>query len=183
MFGKVFVFMVALVVSTGPALAAGIDRHDYQILRDVSAAVKSSPNFTIFDDVSVGVQQGIVTLTGKVTMGHKREEFAKRAGGVTGVRQVVNEINLLPASTWDDELRQQVSRAIYGNSSFWNYAAMSNPPIHIIVEGSRVTLTGVVQSEVDRRLAQVLATQIGVLSVTNNLRTQAEMQASRDQAY
>jgi hyperosmotically inducible protein len=174
--------MVALMVST-PAIGAGVTRKDYQILRDVCAAVASSPHFTIFDDVSSDVRDGIVTLTGKVTMEHKREEIGRRVAAVPGVRHVLNDIVLLPASTSDDELRQEISRAIYGNSSFWSYAVMSNPPIHIIVERGRVTLTGVVQSEVDRRRAQVLATQMGVLLLTNNLKTDAEMRAARDPAY
>ena len=81
---------------------------------------------------------------------------------------------MLPASTLDDELRQQIARAIYGNANFWTYAAMRNPPIHILVDRSRVTLTGLVRSEVDRRLAQALATQFNALSVTNELRTDAD---------
>jgi osmotically-inducible protein OsmY len=52
---------------------------------------------------------------------------------------------------------------------------MPNPPIHIVVEHGRVTLTGVVQSDVDRMLARSLATQFGALSVTNALKTDAEM--------
>jgi osmotically-inducible protein OsmY len=172
--------IVALLVSASPPVAAAVERKDYQILRDVSAAVNASPHFTIFDDVAAGVAEGIVTLTGKVTMEYKRDELGKRVEAVAGVRDVRNQIDILPASTGDNELRQQISRAIYGNSSFWNYAVMPNPPIHIIVEHSRVTLTGVVRSEVDRRLAQALANQFAAMSVTNNLKTDAEMQAGRE---
>ena len=83
---------------------------------------------------------------------------------------------MLPVSQFDDELRYRIARAIYGNPSFWNYAIMPNPPIHIIVEHNRVTLSGVVQSEVDRMLARSLATfQDGVMSVTNDLKTDAEV--------
>src|SRR3954470_10271461 len=52
---------------------------------------------------------------------------------------------------------------------------MANPPIHIVVERGRVTLTGVVQSNVERMLAQSLAAQFGAFSVTNALKTDAEM--------
>jgi osmotically-inducible protein OsmY len=52
---------------------------------------------------------------------------------------------------------------------------MANPPIHIIVERGRVTLTGVVNSNVERMLARSLATGWGELSVTNELRTDAEV--------
>ena len=74
-----------------------------------------------------------------------------------------NQIAVLPVSQFDDELRYRIARSIYGNSNFWNYAIMANPPIHIVVEHGRVTLTGVVQSEVDRMLARSLATQFGAL--------------------
>ena len=93
------------------------------------------------------------------------------------MRAVSNRISVLPVSTPDDQLRVPIARSIYGNSNFWNYAIMPNPPIHIVVDHVRVTLTGVVQSNVDRMLARSLATQFGVLSVANDLKTDAEVQA------
>jgi osmotically-inducible protein OsmY len=50
-----------------------------------------------------------------------------------------------------------------------------NPPIHIVVEHGRVTLTGVVQSEVDRALARSLASGRGEFTVTNELKTEQEL--------
>ena len=169
------VFVVILLTAVSPMVAsASPDLKDLRILDDVTATVNAYPHFTIFDDVAVTVEDGVVRLTGKVTSGHKRSEFEDAAAKVPGVRRVINEITLLPASTFDDQLRQRIARAIYGNSNFWNYAIMPSPPIHIIVDRSHVTLTGVVQNEVDRRLAQALATQFGALSVTNALKTAAE---------
>jgi osmotically-inducible protein OsmY len=133
--------------------------------------------------VSASVDQGVVTLTGKVTMEYKRSEFQKRVEAIKDVKQVIVQLEVLPASGFDDALRQQIARAIYGNANFWNYAVMRNPPIHIIVDRSRVTLTGLVRSEVDRRLAQALATQFNALSVTNELRTDGEIRGRRDPAY
>ena len=75
---------------------------------------------------------------------------------------------MLPVSQFDDELRFRIARAIYGNSSFWNYAAMANPPIHIVVNRGRVTLTGVVNSNVERMLARSLATGFGSFEVKND---------------
>jgi hyperosmotically inducible protein len=91
---------------------------------------------------------------------------------VTAVR---NELGVLPVSRYDEELRYRIARAIYGNSNFWHYAAMASPPIHIIVERGHVTLTGVVNSNVERMLARSLATTFGAFSVKNELRTDAEM--------
>ena len=106
---------------------------------------------------------------------YRRDE--KRIAKIDGVHSVRNEIGVLPVSQFDDELRYRVSRAIYGNPTFWNYAAMANPPIHIIVEGGHVTLAGVVNSNVERMLARSLATGLGELSVTNALKTDAEIKS------
>jgi osmotically-inducible protein OsmY len=180
----VFVVIVSLMAMSPAPASAPPDRapdgNDTRILDMVTATVNGCPHFTIFDDVSVGVENGIVTLVGKMTMGYKRDELQKRVSLIAGVKQVVNQLEVLPASTFDDTLRQQIARAIYGNANFWTYAAMRNPPIHIIVEGSRVTLTGLVRTETDRRLAQALATQFNALSVNNELKTDAEMRGRRD---
>jgi osmotically-inducible protein OsmY len=58
---------------------------------------------------------------------------------------------------------------------FWNYANMVNPPIRIVVNRGRVTLEGVVQSNVERQLARALATGFGEFEVKNRLKTDAEI--------
>ena len=168
----------AVVLMLATALSASadtLDRKDYQLARDIASSVDRYTQFTIFDDVNAFVKDGVVTLSGKVTMPYKRNDIAKRVAQIDGVREVRDEITVLPVSQFDDELRNRIARSIYGNSNFWNYAIMPNPPIHIVVEHGRVTLTGVVGSNVDRMLAQSLATQFGALSVKNALKTDAEM--------
>ena len=165
--------LTAQIALAGPA--GQPDRKGFQVLKDVATSVERYTQFTIFDDVSASVKDGVVTLTGKVTMPFKRDDIARRVATVDGVRSVQDRIDVLPVSQFDDELRLRIARSIYGNANFWNYGIMPNPPIHIVVEHGRVTLTGVVQSEVDRALARSLATQFGALSVTNELKTDAEM--------
>lgn len=177
-----FLLLAACIALTGATLGAGAARKDHQIASDIAAEVQQYAHFTIFDDVSVRVQDGLVMLDGKVTMPYKRDDIEKRAAAVSGVREVRNRITVLPASRFDDELRQQIARSIYGNSNFWDYAIMPNPPIHIIVERGRVTLTGVVRNEVDRMLARSLATQFGAFSVTSRLKTDAEVRNGREQS-
>jgi hyperosmotically inducible protein len=177
MLHKILVTTVALLLAASAAGAAVDDRKDLQVLKDVATSVDRYTQFTVFDDVSASVKDGVVTLTGKVTMPYKRDDIAKRVSKVDGVRSVDDRITVLPVSSFDDELRYRIARSIYGHSNFWNYAIMPNPPIHIVVEHGRVTLTGVVQSDVDRMLARSLATQFGALSVTNDLKTDAEAQA------
>jgi hyperosmotically inducible protein len=156
-------------------VARAQERKDLQIANDISTAVNRYANFTIFDDVTMEVDEGIVTLGGKVTMPYKRDDIVKRVAQIEGVKEVRHTIGVLPVSSWDNELRYRIARAIYGNSNFWNYATMANPPIHIIVEHGRVTLTGVVQNNVDRMLARSLATNFDAFSVKNELKTDAEV--------
>jgi hyperosmotically inducible protein len=156
------------------------DRKDDEVFGDVSDRVLGYPQFTIFDDVSAAVTDGVVTLHGKVTMPFKKKDVERRVAKVPGVKQVQNRIDVLPVSRFDDELRYLVARAIYGSSAFWHYAAMANPPIHIIVEHGRVTLTGVVASHVERMLARALATSFNAFAVTSELKTDEEMRALLD---
>jgi hyperosmotically inducible protein len=159
------------------ATLASAQPKDLQVLKSVVSKVDGYTRFTIFDDISANVKDGVVTLSGKVTMPYKRDDIARRVAKADGVVSVVDHIDVLPVSQFDDELRYRIARSIYGNSNFWNYAIMPNPPIHIVVEHGRVTLTGVVNSNMDRVLARSLATQFGAFSVTNELKTDAEMQA------
>jgi hyperosmotically inducible protein len=180
-FTKLSMVAVAVVLTAsvaGAQTADSVDRKDFQILKDVATSVERYTQFTIFDDVSASVKDGVVTLQGKVTMPYKQHDIAKRVAKIDGVKGVRDQITVLPVSQFDNELRYRIARSIYNNSNFWNYAIMPNPPIHIVVENGRVTLTGVVQSNVDRMLARSLATQFGVLSVTNELKTDAEVRDS-----
>jgi hyperosmotically inducible periplasmic protein len=175
--------VVCLMIGAGAARAGSIEgRKDFQVLRDVATSVERYTQFTIFDDVSASVRNGVVTLTGKVTMPFKRDDIERRVAKVAGVRKVDDQIAVLPVSTFDDQLRSRIARAIYRNSNFWTYAIMPNPPIHIVVEHGHVTLTGVVGSEVDRMLARSLATQFGALSVRNELRTDAEVREALEKS-
>ena len=174
MFAKVLTTATVILALSTPAWAQ--DRKDLQVLRDVSSRVLTYTQFSIFDTVHMQLDNGVVTLTGKVTMPYKRTDIEKRVAKVDGVMQVVNRITVLPVSPYDDELRFKIARAIYGNSTFWTYGSMANPPIHIVVENGHVTLDGVVNSNVERMLARSLATGFGAFSVTNDLKTDAEMQ-------
>jgi len=133
------------------------------------------PHFTIFDSVNAQIENGIVVLTGKVTMPYKRTDIERRVNRLSGITEVQNRIEVLPVSQFDDELRYSIARAIYGNPHFIGYGTMVNPPIHIIVDRGRVTLEGVVNSNVERMLARSLATSFNAFEVRNELKTDAEV--------
>lgn len=167
----------ALVVLVAASSSGAAERKNLQVFRDVQRQVLQYPHFTIFDSVSAEVDNGTVTLVGKVTMPYKRNDLERRVARLASVDRVVNRIDVLPVSQFDDELRFRVARAIYSNPNFRPFATMVNPPIHIIVERGRVTLEGVVNSEVDRMLARSIASSFLALSVTNDLKTEAEVRA------
>jgi osmotically-inducible protein OsmY len=171
-----FVTALAIALSSSVLAQSGAapDRRDVRLADDIGRSLESYTRLTIFDDVGARVDHGVVTLVGKVTAPIKSNDLERRIARIDGVRELRNHISVLPVSPYDDDLRYRVARAIYGNPAFWRYASMANPPIRIVVENSRVTLTGVVTSEVERVLAQSLATGLGELSVTNELRTEAK---------
>jgi osmotically-inducible protein OsmY len=160
---------VVLVVPARPS--ARVQLSDTELAERVAAAVRGYPNFGIFDDVSISVENRAVTLNGKVTMPYKGADIEARVRRIDGVRSVTNQLEPLPVSIADSDLRQKLAMAIYGHPVFRHYASMVNPPIHIVVEHSRVTLTGAVNSDVERVLAGSLAQVPGVLGVKNALVT------------
>jgi hyperosmotically inducible protein len=176
-------WMTLAVILVPVALWAQTERKDFQIFKDVAGQIEQYVRYSVFDDVSIGIDKGVVTLTGKVTMPYKVGDIERRVAKVEGVRQVRNDLQVLPVSFFDDELRYRIARAIYNNPAFWQYASMSNPPIHIVVENGHVTLTGVVQNNVERMLARSLALSFNAFSVDNKLRTDAEAKAELEKIF
>jgi hyperosmotically inducible protein len=147
--------------------------NDQRLAERVAEQMRRSTYFTVFDDVEIGVNNGVVTLTGYVTQPIKSEDMARRASHVDGVQDFVNHLEVLPASIGDDRIRNVVANAIYRDPAFSNYASQAIPPIHIVVRNSSVLLTGVVNSEVERRQAETIVRGIpGIIGVQNTLRVE-----------
>ena len=168
----------ALVIALGAfgftAPAAAADRENLQLFRAVQKQVLNYTHFTIFDSVNMQINDGVVTLTGWVTMPYKSSDIERRVTRVDGVTRVVNRIKELPVSQFDDELRVRIARAIYSSPHFRGYGSMVNPPIHIIVEHGRVTLEGVVNNNVDRMIARSIASNFLAFDLKNELKTTQE---------
>lgn len=165
----VTLFLLVTALVARPALAG--QQTDLALADRVAQIVRQYVHFGIFDDINIRVDNRSVTLTGRVTMPYKRDDIAARVKKIDGVRDLTNNVEILPVSQYDSDLRDRLARAIYGHPSFRHYASMVNPPIHIVVEHGRVTLTGAVNSEVEKMLAFSLAQIPGVLGVTNELKT------------
>jgi hyperosmotically inducible protein len=177
MLKRAVTLMFAFTLAAG-SVAFAQERKDLQVFRDISNSVNRYSQFTIFDNIEASVTEGNIVLSGWVTMPYKKNDIERRVRRIEGVETVENKIEVLPVSQFDDELRYRIARAIYGNSSFWHYAAMANPPIHIVVNRGRVTLSGVVQNNVERMLARSLATGFNAFEVNNALKTDEEVRAN-----
>jgi hyperosmotically inducible protein len=176
LFATLFVSLLTL----NSAFAQIPERKDLQVFNDIADQVNRYTQLTIFDSISASVDDGRVVLSGWVTMPFKKDDLERRVRKVDGVMTVDNNIGVLPVSQFDDELRFRIARAIYSHSSFWNYAAMANPPIRVVVNRGRVTLEGVVQSNVERMLARSLASGFGEFELKNELKTDAEVRESME---
>jgi hyperosmotically inducible protein len=110
-------------------------------------------------------------LFGQVRNPSTRHDAERRIARIEGVDRVVNNIEVLPVSGFDDSIRVRTYRAVFRSGSLYRYSLGANPSIHIVVKNGRVTLEGVVSSKMDSQLAYMAANGVpGVFSVTNNLR-------------
>jgi osmotically-inducible protein OsmY len=159
------------VETVEPEIEIATAESDQKVGEEVVKEIRRYSRFTVFDDVSAYVDKGNVALFGWVTEPFKKTELEKRLHKVLGIQQFKNDIEVLPLSSSDDRVRQAVYRNLYGDPTFSDFASMSIPPIHIIVSGSRVILTGVVSSQLMKQKAESIARGTpGVLSVESRLR-------------
>jgi osmotically-inducible protein OsmY len=174
--------MMTLALVPAPALAqdraptvqeirSSTGAMDRALAEKIAEKVRRYARYSIFDDVAVGVDEGVVTLSGRVTQPYKAKDLGRIASRVEGVREVKNDLATLPVSIYDDRLRSTLAREIYRDPVFSRYAIHVNPPIHIVVERGNVTLTGAVNSTLERQKAEMIArSTFGVFNVENKLR-------------
>jgi len=130
----------------------------------------------VFNNLTVGVENGAVTIGGKVRDYPDRSSAIAIVETTPGVKDVTDEIDVAPVSIVDDELRVRLARAIYGHSSLQKYARDPQAPIRIVVENGRVELAGVVLNKGDRQIAYAQANSVpGVFIVKNELMVASEV--------
>jgi hyperosmotically inducible periplasmic protein len=141
--------------------------------REVRHELVTLPFYGVFDNLAFKVDGGKVTLLGQVSRPTLKTDAERVVQSIEGVERVIDRIEVLPLSPYDDRIRLATYRAIYGNTALNRYALQAIPPIHIIVKNGNVTLEGVVANEGDKNIADIRARSVpGVFSVTNNLRVE-----------
>jgi len=151
-------------------------KEDSEIRKAVSDAVLGYVYYGVFDSVGVGVDHGGVTLQGSVLQSWHKDEIEQRVARLEGVRAVRNEIRVQPVSSFDDRLRLQLYRRIYGDGLFERYATFVNPPIRIVVENGNITLTGVVNSRVEKAALESIARGTLAFRVDNQVQVESDIE-------
>ncbi len=126
---------------------------DDQVLGKIAHEVRLYPYYTIFDNIEASANAGRVKITGQVMEPWRKTDIGRLVSMVQGVKEIENDLEVLPLSPSDNAIRQRIARAIYGNPLFIRYANEALPPIHIIVKNGNVTLVGYVHDEVEKATA------------------------------
>jgi hypothetical protein len=198
--GLIGIAFAALPVPARPVQASGqgsdTSAPSAQIQRmaqDIYKQVVTLPQYGVFDDIHFALKgNSTVILRGEAsrpTLKSGCENVVKR---VEGVKEVVNEIEVLPVSQNDDRIRALTYARIYGNQWLQRYtnnrgggryrspmrAAIgitNDPPIgwhaiHIIVKNGNIRLVGVVDTSGDLAIAEMQARSVpGAFTVDNDL--------------
>jgi hyperosmotically inducible protein len=165
--------MTVLLVAPALVHASGGLKPPATLEQKVRHELVMLPYFNVFDDLSFRVDGGTVTLFGEVTRPILKSDAANAVKHIEGVTQVNNQIEVLPLSNFDNQIRMRTYRAIFGYGPLQRYGMGVVPSIRIIVKNGNVTLTGAVSNEGDRNLAYMRANGVpGAFSVTNRLQVE-----------
>ena len=158
------------IALTSPAASIAKESPTAHLEKDVQRELILLPHYSLFDLLRFQVEGNTVTLSGQVTRPTLKSDAETAVKRIVGVKQVVNQIEVLPLSTNDDLLRLSLYRAIYGHGALETLSVRALPPIHILIKGGHVTLEGHVTTSLHKSIAGNQANGVsGVFSVTNNL--------------
>ena len=173
----IFTLIAILAISISGVFAAPQVKNTEPQLSNIEKKVRkeliSASWDGVFDNLAFEVNGSTVTLYGQVYRPTTRSRAEKFVKDVDGITQVINKIEVLPLSGFDDRIRSQAVRSVNDTAGLYRYLLGTNPSLRIIVRNGHVTLEGMVSDETDKRLAFFAVNSIpGVFSVTNNLRTE-----------
>ncbi len=130
------------------------------------------PWYGVFDHLGYQVNGSEVVLTGQVISEHAttKDDAGKFVASIPGVTKVTNNIEVLPPSRFDDQIRRAEYRTVFSQGDLGRYTMGAIPQLHIIVKNGHVALEGVVMNQMDKTMAGIFANSVpGVFSVENNL--------------
>ena len=172
-FGAISAFAVAGATAQQQPPARGSEHYSEWLKTEVHHQLALLPHYSIFDNLEYSVSGATVTLQGQVVHATIKDDAENAVKKIEGVEKVVNNIEILPLSPNDDQIRLAEYHAIYSFPSLEKYALGSYAAIHIVVKNGHVTLEGVVDNQADKDAANVRAKGVpNVFSVDNNLKVE-----------
>ena len=175
MYTLTIIFIAAIGATAGSArqdakTQRGESPARQNLLKEVRHQLQLLPYYSVFDYLSYRIDGDTVTLQGQVVRPTLKSDAASAVREIEGITGVVNDIEVLPVSPTDDELRRALYRALYNDTALARYAYTAVPAVHIVVKNGNVTLEGIVDSESDKNLANSRANAVpNVFSMKNNL--------------
>jgi hyperosmotically inducible protein len=132
------------------------------------------PHYGVFDNIKYELRGNTVILSGKVADPRNKKDAEDVIEDLNGVQRVVNNIEILPPSSFDNSIRRRILRT-FADRGLYRYLQEPKPSVRIIVDGGRVELEGYVINRGDYNLMNILANGVsGVFSVRNNLLIEKE---------
>jgi hyperosmotically inducible periplasmic protein len=190
-FGLLRVCVVGLAMLGAISGASAQSVTPDETVRSVRRMLERLPYYGVFDFIVFSVDRGTVRLAGYSFDGRLKGDAEMAVKRASGVDEVANNIEILPASPNDDRIRWASFYRIYADDFLSRYAPggaygvlqelrderhfpgmqpVGRYPIHIIVKNGRTMLLGTVDSAIDRQLAEVRAREVtGVFGVENSL--------------
>jgi osmotically-inducible protein OsmY len=171
--GAISAFANAGTMTQQQPPARGSAHYSEWLMTEVHHQLALLPRYSIFDNLEYSVSGATVTLQGQVVHATIKDDAANAVKKIEGVEKVVNNIEILPLSPDDDQIRMAEYHAIYSFPSLEKYALGSYAAIHIVVKNGHVSLEGVVDSQADKDAASIRAKGVpNVFSVDNNLKVE-----------
>jgi hyperosmotically inducible protein len=175
-----YVFAIVLAgvlgasLGTPAARAAATTKPKVTTLNDqVHHQLVMLPWYGVFDNLKYQINGSEVTLSGQLVSEHAvtKDDAQKFVGSIPGVTRVINNIEVLPPSPFDNQIRRAEYRTVFSHADLGRYTLGAIPQVHIVVKGGHVALEGVVMNQMDKNIAGIVANSVpGVFSVQNNLR-------------
>lgn len=174
LFGMVLLGFMGFALGA-PAVSAGTSARPNisAIPNQVQHELAMLPWYGVFDHLEFQVSGTEVVLSGQVISEHATttDDAARFVKSIPGVTKVVNNIEVLPPSLFDDQIRRAEFRTVFSQADLGRYTMGAIPQVHIIVKNGHVSLEGVVMNQMDKNIAGIAANTVpGVFSVENNLR-------------
>ena len=168
---KSFIFAIAFTVIFATGIyAQQINTPQTQLEQKVFKEIITLPYYGVFDNIKFSTNGNSVTLSGSVMQPTTKESAENVVKDIEGVTNVINNIEVLPLSRFDDTIRYRTWRSISSKGSLYRYLIGANPSIKIIVNDGRGSLEGFVNSKGDSDLAYIAAREVpGTFAVENNL--------------